>query len=74
MIELTGLIALGMVIAGMWGAFYLGSRKEQGEIFASEKNLTPEELDIPEEPTEEEYQKSLKTWDLYGEDTESSAG
>jgi hypothetical protein len=55
-------IMLGMVIGGMWGAFYLGSRKEKEKIFEIEKDLIPEQMDIPEEVTEDEYQKALKEW------------
>jgi len=75
MIELIGLV---IVVIGMWGAFYLGSRKEAEKIFESEKNLVPESMDIPDEVTEEEYQKALKehNWSISGEreDTEPETG
>ena len=37
------LITLGMVILGMWGAFYLGSRKDREKLFEIEKDLEPEQ-------------------------------
>ncbi len=65
------IIIIGMVIVGQWGAFYLGSRKDREKLFEIEKDLEPEQLDVPEEPTEEEYQKSLKSWKINGYEAEN---
>lgn len=56
------IVLIGMVIVGMWGAFYLGSRKEKEKLFEIDRDLKPETLDIPEEVTEKEYQKALESW------------
>jgi hypothetical protein len=75
MIELIGLV---IVVIGMWGSFYLGSRREHEKIFEGGRNLVPESMDIPDEVTEEEYQKALKdhNWSISDEreDTESETG
>ena len=74
MIDITVLIIIiGLFMVGMWGAFFLGSRKEAERIFESEKNLEPESMDIPEEVTEDEYQKSLKDWSISGEAIDEDA-
>ena len=56
------IVVIGMVIVGMWRAFYLGSRKEKEKLFEIDRDLKPETLDIPEEVTEKEYQKALESW------------
>ena len=60
------LIALGMIIAGMWGAFYLGSRKEKDKVFDIDRNLEPEQMDMPPEVSDEEYEKALREYDETG--------
>jgi len=79
MISITAVLSIiAMFMMGMLTSFYLGSRKEHEKIFESEKNLVPEEMDIPQDVTEEDYQKALKThdWTISGErkDTESDTG
>lgn len=63
------LIALGMVIIGMWGAFYLGSRGNEGELYSSNKKLEPESLDTYDE-SDEAYEKQIDEWKRNGESTE----
>lgn len=70
---MTELIALGICVLGMLGAFYLGSRKDKEHIFESNPDLTPESMDIPEEPTEKEYQKQLNSWKNDGEIVEAES-
>ena len=71
------LIMMGMCILGMLGAFYLGTGKYQDRMFDSHKSydVTEGQMDIPEEPTEEDYQESLKSWKMHGEtEAESNTG
>jgi len=63
------LIALGMIILGMWGSFFLGSRRNEGEIFSSSHNLEPESLDY-DEPSQEEYEKQIDDWKRNAESTD----
>ncbi len=73
---MTELIALGICVLGMLGAFYLGTRKYQDKMFDSHKNydITEGEMDIPEEATEEEYQKAMKSRMIHAEESESETG
>jgi len=68
---LYAIIMLGMCILGMLGAFFLGTRKYQERVFESSKNISIEDSDIYEEPTEEEYQNQINTWKYYGRDEQS---
>jgi hypothetical protein len=64
---MTDPFILGMIIFGMWGAFYLGSRKER-KIFERESHdYPPEDMDMSE-ITDEEYRKSLKSWKINAEE------
>ena len=78
MISVMALISIIILfMVGMWGSFYLGSRKEAERIFESEKDLSPVKMDYPEEVTEEEYIKSLKDWkvnEAESTDTERETG
>ena len=73
---MTELIALGMCILGMLGAFHFGTRKYQDGVFESSKkyDVTEGEMDIPEEPTDEEYLKAMKSRMIYAEEAESNTG
>jgi hypothetical protein len=64
---LYAIIMLAICILGMLGAFFLGTRKFQERVFEFDnKPRTLEDSDIYEEPTEEEYQRSISSWDFYG--------
>ena len=59
----------------MWGAFYLGSRKQEDKLFEMGKNHKPESLDLPEEVSDEQYDKQIETWKVgYGKETVTNAG
>ena len=73
MTELTVLGILALVILGMLGAFHFGSRKDQVGMPSMPKDydISEGEMDIPEEVTEEDYLKSLKSWKINGGETEN---
>jgi len=56
------LIELGMIILGMWGAFYLGSRKDKEKIVDLGKSVEVPMPDLmPDETaTEDEYLKHFR--------------
>lgn len=60
-------VILVIVIGGLWGAFYLGSRKER-KIFEKDITVAPEDMDMGE-VSEEEYQKQLRSWKINDEET-----
>jgi len=70
------LALIGIIIVGMWGAFYLGSRKDREKIFDIDRELTPENMDILGEVTDEEYDKymtdnkALNSWKRNVEETD----
>lgn len=53
MSELVAILQLVVIAGGMLGAFYLGAKKKEDTLF--EHKADPEEMDVPKEPTEEEY-------------------
>ena len=59
---MESIITLAICILGMLGAFFLGTRKSSERMFESSKDYTIDESDVFTEPTEEEYEKSIKTW------------
>jgi len=66
---LYAIIMLGMCILGMFGAFFLGTRKYQERVFEFDnKPRVLEDSDIYEEPTEADYQNTISTWKYYGPD------
>ena len=53
-------------------AFYMGSRREQEKIFFDTNGkVEPESMDAFQEPTEEEYMKSINAWKQNDGETES---
>jgi len=54
------LIMLAMVILGMWGAFFLGSRRDREKMVEFGKTYQPEPMDYPEDVTDEEYIKLIR--------------
>ena len=38
------------------------------------KNHKPESLDLPEEVSDEQYNKQIASWKVYGEETVTNAG
>ena len=60
--SMMNLIELGMVILGMWGAFYLGSRKDKERLYESSKQIeVPAPEMMPDETaTEDEYLKHFR--------------
>jgi hypothetical protein len=78
MTELTVLGILVLIVSGMLGAFHLGSRKSPDGTLELPKNydISEGDMNMPLEPTEEEYQKALKSWKIngYEENPESETG
>ena len=68
MIDVFQVLILMMMFSGsMLVAFYLGARKGEEKII--NRKLEPENMDVPQEPTEEEYLKSINAWKQDGEST-----
>jgi len=70
-IDVVYVFILMIVLSGsMLFAFYLGARKGEEKII--NRKLEPENMDVPQEPTEEEYLKSINAWMPNGESTNES--
>ena len=65
MTEIWFVLATMTTVTGMLFAFYLGARKGEEKIINTKSQ--PEYMDIPDVVTEEEYEKSIKTWMSDGE-------
>lgn len=66
------IVFVALMMVNSWVSFYLGSRKEKDRVFEfDKKQLIPEDMDLPEEPSDDEYFKTLKEWEVNGEEAES---
>ena len=78
MTELTVLGILALVVSGMLGAFHLGSRKNLDGTLELPKDydISEGDMDMPLEPTDEEYLKVMETWKSngYEENPDSETG
>jgi len=70
MTEIWFVLSTIVTVTGILFAFYLGARKGEEKIINTKSE--PERMDIPNEPTEEEYLKSIKAWMPDGEANEEA--
>ena len=70
MTEISFVLYTIVTVTGILFAFYLGARKGEEKIINTKSE--PERMDIPDEPTEEEYLKSIKAWMPDGETSEQA--